>query len=603
MDKDALKNKIAEILGIAVSEKDLAFEMMLNRLSEILNYDDAINIPGIGIFSLKKEPLLREERGENIGVSAKRNLIFLPEATDSTTTSKAMYLTFNLDSSNQDYLEFDENIFSISVGKPLVSASGIQSGASTGDSSEKMLATLEEKVQRLVANTEKISDYDIWNEFASKEDVAKNIDDSIVDDSTDNDLKQMVSENVITQEITDEEPVEEPIEEPEQSVFEENEADSDIELETENIESNSTETVEPDLPEEEASKSDSVVQDESIPDESEKEIELEENSSSEDTNDDSGENEEINWDWGDELKEELEADNPETDSTTEEKISDTTKETTSKDVEENKKTAASELFESVDHSSEDPDKEEDNNDEQVEEELVENEEDESNTDTQTVIYSPGEFEEESAKRSKLDDIKKKFKFGKTLWMLIGVFVLIGILGIYFMFVTGDGTPEVSQQNIPDTLIHKKLQPIENNSDIKNSSNNNTELNSQSDKKKSTIEKSTASKSGDVSKNEVKQLENKNIVNEKSGSLYRSFPDEKQVRNLIFLQNGVYSVQVSSRRNKTKAEQYVKKLRNVGFDAFIVKTYLSQLKSTWYRVRIGYFKTVKEAMNFRIKNKF
>ena len=579
MNKEELKNKIAEILNVSTSERDLAFEMMLKKLSEILNFDEAINIPEVGIFSLKKEPLLREERGETAGISSKKNLVFLPDKKDSAAASKSMYLSFNLDNPSKDYLEFDENVFSISVGKPVVSATGIQSGTSNDDNPERMLATLEEKVQKLVANTEKISDYDIWNEFTSKG--KNNENEDIIENDTaaaDEDLKQMVSESVENEVMAELEP--------EHESNNQHEVNADSELLNENAAEVPSEKNDSEILEDENKLVDGSIKEEVIPEE--------EQSNAEDSESDDKKDEDINWDWGDELKEELEAD---TEKTIDESAE--TKEEVSQGITnpENEGNKSSELFESVDNA----------NDTTEEEEKVESEDDtdvSSNDNlrgTKTVEYSPEDFEKEQPKESKIDLIKKKLGFGKTFWILVAVFVFIGIAGIYFLFFTGGSeSADIKHDVVPDTLIHKRLKPTENNSIEKNTADNISKSKSEKIKEDSVLQKSGISKPEEIAQTKEKKAETKPVVN---GSLYRSFPNEKQVSNLIFLQNGVYSVQVSSRRNKFRAEQYVKKLRNIGYEAFIVKTYLSQLKSTWYRVRIGFFKSEKEAMNFRIKNKF
>ena len=587
MNKEALKKKIAEILGVSESEKDLAFEMMLKKLSEILNYDEAINIPDIGLFSLKKEPLLREERSEKTGLSSKRNLIFLPDKRDTAESSKSMYLSFNLDNTNQDYLEFDENVFSISVDKPVVSANGIKSGNASNENSEKMLATLEEKVQKLVSNTEKIPDYDIWNEFASKESITEKEAEDQTDISQDEDLKKLVSEKVGNEIIKENKPEESEIESQNDNVVDETkDINSDVELENENIEETETEVDSESLKnaEETVEETVEVPLAETIEESNVEKAESDESDSAEDdkNRDDS---EEINWDWGDELKEELEADvspNAEEDLATEK-------------TEEDK---SSELFDQVDNEKEEEENIEtdavkDESAESVPDDTAEDTENESDA-TQTVMYTPEDFEAEEAKKVEKENGKKKFEISKTLWSLIGAFVLIGIVGIYFLFFTGDETPEANKNVVPDTLIHKKLKPIENNIKLDN------EGKAKESSEENILQKETQNKSG-VKKEKVTNV--KPAADNQFGSLYRTFPDEKQIRNLIFYQNGNYSVQVSSRRNKIKAEQYVKKLRNVGYNAFIVKTYLSKLKSTWYRVRVGFFKSEKEAMDFRMKNKF
>ncbi|MFC2135429.1 SPOR domain-containing protein, partial [Bacteroidota bacterium] len=86
-------------------------------------------------------------------------------------------------------------------------------------------------------------------------------------------------------------------------------------------------------------------------------------------------------------------------------------------------------------------------------------------------------------------------------------------------------------------------------------------------------------------------------------LYRNIPNESQVRGLIFTDGSKYFVQVSSWRNTGKAESEVRRLRGLGYEAFIVEAYIPKFKSTWYRVKIGDFNSVTEAEQFQQNKKF
>lgn len=70
--------------------------------------------------------------------------------------------------------------------------------------------------------------------------------------------------------------------------------------------------------------------------------------------------------------------------------------------------------------------------------------------------------------------------------------------------------------------------------------------------------------------------------------------ERNATKTIFTDGVKYVVQVSSWRNKKIAETQKKKLIKLGYTAFITKVYIKKKRGTWYRVRIGYFDTLKEA---------
>jgi cell division protein FtsN len=73
--------------------------------------------------------------------------------------------------------------------------------------------------------------------------------------------------------------------------------------------------------------------------------------------------------------------------------------------------------------------------------------------------------------------------------------------------------------------------------------------------------------------------------------------EENVRSTIFTDGNKFCFQVSSWRNKNKAEREVTRLKGEGFNAFLVETYLPNKGGNWYRVRIGYFSSLEETENY------
>jgi len=74
--------------------------------------------------------------------------------------------------------------------------------------------------------------------------------------------------------------------------------------------------------------------------------------------------------------------------------------------------------------------------------------------------------------------------------------------------------------------------------------------------------------------------------------------ERQVGQMIFTDGNLFCFQIAAFRTREKAENEVASLLDSGEHAFIVESYLSELKGLWYRVRIGYFKTIYEAREYR-----
>ena len=73
--------------------------------------------------------------------------------------------------------------------------------------------------------------------------------------------------------------------------------------------------------------------------------------------------------------------------------------------------------------------------------------------------------------------------------------------------------------------------------------------------------------------------------------------ERNVRSTIFTDGSKYCFQLSSWKDKSKAENQVAKLKREGHNAFMVEIYLPNRGETWYRVRIGYFNSLQETENY------
>lgn len=87
----------------------------------------------------------------------------------------------------------------------------------------------------------------------------------------------------------------------------------------------------------------------------------------------------------------------------------------------------------------------------------------------------------------------------------------------------------------------------------------------------------------------------NTIKEKFPANYQyRFDIERNVGGMIFTDGYKYCIQVSSWRNKEKAESEVNKLKAQGFNAFTIEAKLPELDGIWYRVRVGFFDTLNEA---------
>ncbi len=74
--------------------------------------------------------------------------------------------------------------------------------------------------------------------------------------------------------------------------------------------------------------------------------------------------------------------------------------------------------------------------------------------------------------------------------------------------------------------------------------------------------------------------------------------ERNVGQMIFTDGNVFCFQIAAFRNRWRAEKEAARLLDAGENVFVVEAYLSELQSTWYRVRIGFFSTINEAREYR-----
>ncbi|MEW6703142.1 MAG: SPOR domain-containing protein [Bacteroidota bacterium] len=75
-------------------------------------------------------------------------------------------------------------------------------------------------------------------------------------------------------------------------------------------------------------------------------------------------------------------------------------------------------------------------------------------------------------------------------------------------------------------------------------------------------------------------------------------NETNPKSTIFTDGSKYSFQVSSWKNKMKADSEVRRLKGEGHNAFVTEGYVKGI--TWYRVRIGYFNSLEETEEYMKK---
>lgn len=70
--------------------------------------------------------------------------------------------------------------------------------------------------------------------------------------------------------------------------------------------------------------------------------------------------------------------------------------------------------------------------------------------------------------------------------------------------------------------------------------------------------------------------------------------ERMVKKNIWTDGKIYVIQLSSWKDENKADEIVQMWKNKGYDAYKVSKYIPKYKSTYYRVRLGHYNSLREA---------
>lgn len=154
MKLSQLQKKVADVLGVSSSQKILSFEIFVDKISEILLEGITIKVPRIGFFQLKTESVK----------NGSRPLIFSPLSEDFLKDARQLYLTIDVVPKTKNTTEFDSNIFSIGVGKPLLPLSTDEL-PDTETSYAMLKKSIEERVKELLTESDQIPNFNIWDDY------------------------------------------------------------------------------------------------------------------------------------------------------------------------------------------------------------------------------------------------------------------------------------------------------------------------------------------------------------------------------------------------------------------------------------------------------
>ncbi|MEK6552721.1 MAG: SPOR domain-containing protein, partial [Bacteroidota bacterium] len=211
-------------------------------------------------------------------------------------------------------------------------------------------------------------------------------------------------------------------------------------------------------------------------------------------------------------------------------------------------------------------------------------------------------------------------FNKTFILIFSAFVLVTSIIIY-LIMRGNNPNEPQQTKLD---ANNSQQPIQNTIDSQKTIIPNQTITKQNNSIQNKIVTSqpindelsdfpisatppVPIKQGNAFQNQESRLASNNLRMEpktkpENSDLYKTPVTDTRVNKSIYFDGKNYSYQTSSWPRKLRAEQEVKRLRALGINAFIVEAYLPQKGGTWYRVRVGFFNSEKETQDYINKNK-
>ncbi|MFZ1288610.1 MAG: SPOR domain-containing protein [Melioribacteraceae bacterium] len=549
MDKEKLEQKFAEILGINESESSFAFNKFKEKVVEKLLVGEALKIKDLGVFQIKEQ--LGDET--NKSKSRKKTLLFSPVA--GIASEDSLFLTLNIQQKFGDAVEFDEGIFQLGIGKPMIKLDDDQSNKNV----DKRAIQIENKIDELILHSERIQNYDIWEDYLEGKESKSILDDEVIKDELD-------------------------------SYF-----DDDLDSKSKQLFENDFEELDED--------------------EIFNEIMNEGNLSSEELNNltsDEEKNSNLKIDLEPEIIEE----------TFEDKSAKTNIEefeNISENIEEEILTFKEDKIENIpkDEFKVEIREPEISNQEEIEnyEKTIvdENEIEEEDLNlTQTDVQEKNEID----MRSKIPKRRNK----TLINTLIGLFIVVSVIGIYFLFLANptwlydehEVEVALSEQNQKLKEIRKKLEDDEKISQSQNLHKIpvDTAISKTVEIKQDSVINEIPPKEEIISKpvekveqkiekkilvSETKSVKNERVnINTSKTQIVDADPNEKEVADNIYSIGSTYSVQVSSWKQAGIAEREVNKLKSKGFDAFVAKVYIPKFNGTWHRVRIGPYSTLEEA---------
>ncbi len=651
MTKAELIRKMSKRSGVPDSEAKIFFEIFLKRISVLLKPGEAIKINAFGYFQFRKAVVqsMLTTTAEKISTDYSDLIVFSPTEEDQ--SENIENLIFNIPSyliENENYNQLD-SYFSLSIGKPVIPLKDAKdSEYFIPPTSGELRKLIETKVEKLLQGAEVITKHTKGNEYlvikpemtinnqfelpwddktsAEKDKSYKKVEDKKSEQAAGfnhvawnfgEDLSKQIEEESLLDVSPESEAKQNEEEENLEDVSWDFGVAGDEEKEkNEAVEENNNDNI-TDTPEEKENVKNDLPDEETKAEESETHIttdkfttkEFEEKVAEdlekyqrvkamtrEFTDEPVKEEpkEDMDWNFGDEESKIEESDNP---------------------INKNEEISDKELdrtFATDEVSLE----EKDINDlfkdkEKTEDESVSEKENKDNKSPLSKDNSKTN-EEKPFKNNSTGINTGKYSYGKrnsSAVFFIALVIILAVGAVLFIYLknvnlkvnmTNNGTkgkviqvsaPEIINRtfNIPVTYPYVK-------SDRKNgpakSGISQSAIKTKASGSKPLVEKSNLSSLLNNTSTAVK----KTPAKKESGKIKISHSANQSIEGNIYKSGNSYIVQVSSWRTKSIAERQVNRFKSAGYKAFIERAEVPG-RGTWFRVRIGNFKSLAEAENF------
>ena len=553
MNKEILENKIASLLSVSDEDKNLAFKIFKEKLSTNLQIGEAMRINDLGVFQLK-EQLDHRSISKSSEKSKNLTIVFSPQSDDP--PSNSLFLNLEIEKSKDDETEFNENVFQLGIGKKLVIDSdlNIEKGENDISPSEK----IEKEVSNLFEKSEKLKDFDLWEDYLDRKETTDILEDS---DQEDISIDSILNEN---EEVIPDVNIDQ--------IDDEFVPTSEDEI-IDDLEENDTLIDENDFKEIGEGKS---VEEINFPDSIDESLE---NIIADDEN----KLDEIDLELAGEEEDIDEAENNKETEDKEEEINKSVIEKIDEELAEN---------EILDNSQTDDEIYEDelnnlDNDDNLSkvDDIVENENIESSSNEiietednlQEDELSDEIVEPEEAVSIENEPVSNK-KSRSLLWLLILAFLIIASIGTYYLFFNSTSDYSNSQNEL---LTSEPPESVVNESEAKEAANK--------DKVEPEGQEAVIEQSVSKVENNSNEDESETIIESPN-----SVENEKEVAKNIYFDGFVYNVQISSWKQEAIAQKEVNKLIKSGFPAYRIRVYIPKFDGYWHRVRIGPFTSLKES---------